>query len=92
MISVCPVVESWFKVGTTSRQLEDDSGTSRSSAMHGSLSLGVFVMENIIMDLILLCGGSVSVLVVEKRMLSNDCASVWLMDTDGFCWSVPSEA
>ena len=85
-------MESWVRVGTTSRQLEDDSGTGRSSVMHGSLRLGVVVMENIIVVLILLCGGSVLVLVVEKRMLSTDCASVWLMDTDGFCWSVPSEA
>ena len=71
-------MESWFRVGTTSRQLEDDSCTGRSSAMHGSLRLGVVVMENIIVVLILLCGGSVSVLVVEKRMLSDDCASCLL--------------
>ena len=83
MISVCPLVESWFRVGTTSRQLEGDSGTGGSSAMHGSVRLCVGFMGNIIILLILLCGGIVSVLAVEKRMLSAESASVWLIETAG---------
>ena len=92
MISVCPLLESWFKVGTTSRRLEDDSGMGRSSAMQGSVMTCFVVGEKAMLVLVRLFGGRVSVRIVEKMMLVEESSSVWLMDTEGLPWSVPSEA
>ena len=61
MISMCPLVESWFKVGTTSRRLEDDSGIGRSSAMQGSLMSCLVVSEKAMLVFVRLFGGKVSV-------------------------------
>ena len=47
--------------------------------------LGVVFVENMILVLILLCGGRVSVLTMEKMIWSDDDCSVWLMETDGVC-------
>ena len=66
MISVWPPVESWFSVGTTSRELVDVGGTGLSSARHGNGSCGVVFVENMILVRVLLCGGIVSVLTMVK--------------------------
>ena len=76
MISVCPLVESWIKVGTTSRWLEDDSGMGRSSAMQGSLMSCLVVGEKSMQVLVRLFGGKVSVRILEKRSLFEDSSSV----------------
>ena len=68
MISVWPPVESWFNVGTTSRELVSVGGTGLSSARHGNMSCGVVFVENMILVLVLLCGGMVSVFVMVKAI------------------------
>ena len=75
MISVWPSVESWFKVGTTSRELASVGGTGFSSARHGSMSFGAVLVWNMILVLVLLCGSRVSVFKMVKVIWFNgDCS------------------
>ena len=76
MISVCPAVESWFKVGTTSSELEDDSLIGRSSAIQGSERDGTVEGENPNFLLVLLLGGKVSVMRMVNMIMSDDGPSV----------------
>ena len=75
MISVWPSVESWFKVGTTSRELASVGGTGFSSARHGSMSCGAVLVWNMILVFVLLCCGRFSVFKMVKVIWFNgDCS------------------
>ena len=61
MISVWPFVDSWFRVGTTSRELACSGETGCNSAMHGKLRSGADCLWNMTFVFVLLCGGRVFV-------------------------------
>ena len=76
MISVWPFVDSWFRVGTTSRELACAGETGCSSAIHGNLRSGADWVWNMTLVFVLLCGGRVFVSTMVKVMLLDGVCSV----------------